>query len=284
MSTTFVPARVAPGPTARLIAALTAVGLGVGCSGSPTGPSAASTESLAATAGGGSVTVPAPNALGGTRFLAFGDSITFGVESSFDEDEPPILAPAGADYPAQLDDRLEAQFTAQDFVVDNFGAPGESAAAAVSSGRFLQALASRRPQGVLILEGINDLNQGRSIGDTVNALAQMVSIAQLYEATALVATMYQTCVSVEPGSGRVRENSHDRIVAFNSAVRAMVANRQDVYLVDLAPAFGNNCGPSGGVGLLGNDGLHPTVAGFTRLATTFDTVLRSAFAVRGSYQ
>lgn len=239
---------------------------------------------VAGSSGGGSVILPAPNALGGTRFLAFGDSITFGVESSFDEEEPPIMAGPGDDYPAQLDGQLEAQFTAQDFVVDNFGVGGETAATAVSSGRFAQALASRRPQGVLILQGINDLNQGRSIGDTVNALSQMVSIAQLYEATVLIATMYQTCYSVDPNTGRIRENSYQQIGAFNSAIRSMAANQQDVYLVDLAAAFGNNCGPEGGVNLVGNDGLHPTVSGFTRLASTFGATLRSVFAVRGSYQ
>jgi lysophospholipase L1-like esterase len=284
-STTTAPAPVGLAPWFRLGAMLLTAGLGLCCAGSPTAPSATRPGSIVAgSSGGGSVDLPAPNALGGTRFLAFGDSITFGVESSFDGEEFPIMAAPGDDYPAQLDGQLEAQFTAQDFVVDNFGLGGETAATAVSSGRFAQALASRRPQGVLILQGINDLNQGRSIGDTVNALSQMVSIAQLYEATALIATMYQTCVSIEPGSGRVRENSYTQIGAFNSAVRAMAANQQDVYLVDVAAAFGTNCGPEGGVGLIGNDGLHPTVSGFTRLATTFGSTIRTVFAVRGSYQ
>lgn len=282
--TTTTAAGLAPREARRLFALLLAAGLATRCAGSPTAPSA--TSSVGDSSGSASVILPAPNALGGTRFLAYGDSITFGVESSFDteEGEFPIMAAPGDEYPAQLDGQLEAQFTAQDFVVDNFGQPGESAAAAVASGRFAQALAARRPQGVLLLEGINDLNQGRSIGDTVNALSQMVSIAQLYEATVLIATMYQTCYSVDPNTGRVRENSNTLITAFNDAVRSMAANQQDVYVVDVAAAFGSNCGPSGGVGLLGNDGLHPTIAGFTRLATTFGTALRTHFAVRGSYQ
>lgn len=286
-STTTTGVGLAPRPALRLLVLLLAAGLATGCAGSPTAPSATREGVIAAGSSDGAfVILPAPNALGGTRFLAFGDSITFGVESSFDTEdgEFPIMAAPGDEYPAQLDGQLESQFTTQDFVVDNFGLPGESAASAVSSGRFAQTLASRRPQGVLILEGINDLNQGRSIGDTVNALSQMVSIAQLYEATVLIATMYQTCYSVDPTTGRVRENSNTLIAAFNSAVRSMAANQQDVYVVDVAAAFGNNCGPNGGVGLLGNDGLHPTVAGFTRLATTFGTTLRSVFAVGGSYQ
>lgn len=281
------PAAAVPGRRVQLAVAIALAGFGVQCAGTPTGPSASPVGAfLADGRGGGSTILPAPNALGGTRFVAYGDSITFGVESSFDEEDgvPPIMAAPGDDYPAQLDGQLEAQFTTQDFVVDNFGVPGETAATAVSSGRFAQALASRRPQAVLILEGINDLNGGRSVGATVGSLAEMVSIARVYEATVLIATMYQTCYSVDPNTGRVRENSNTQIGDFNAAVRAMTASQQDVYLVDLAAAFGNNCGPSGGVNLIGNDGLHPTVSGFTRMANTFGTMLRSVFAVRGSYQ
>jgi lysophospholipase L1-like esterase len=99
----------------------------------------------------------------------------------------------------------------------------------------------------------------------------------------LIATMFQTCVSVSP-TGVVRQNSADEIVAFNAAIRSMAAGRQNVYVVDLYPVFGNNCGPNGGVALLGGDGLHPSPDGYTVMASTFAQAIRDRFAVRGSFQ
>ena len=121
------------------------------------------------------------------------------------------------------------------------------------------------------------------IGATVNALSQMIDTARVYNTTVLVATMFQTCVSVSP-TGVVRQNSADRIVAFNSAIRSMAAGRQNVYVVDLFAAFGDNCGPDGGVGLLGGDGLHPTASGYSVLASTYANAMASIFQVRGSFE
>jgi len=224
------------------------------------------------------------NALGATNYLAFGDSITWGTTSSFDGGF--LFDPCGGcSYPSQLDNLLEAAFTTQNFTVNNAGNPGEWAQQAVSSGRFQQAVNAQRPQGVLLLEGINDLNNGRSVAAVVASLQQMVDIARLYNATVLVSTMYQTCVSTQPGTGQVRLNSADKIVSFNNAITAMAAGRQNVYVVNLYGAFGSgNCGPDGGINLLGADGLHPTVSGYQVMANTFGQALRDRFPVRGSFQ
>ncbi len=265
---------------------LTLLVISAGCGTSPslpTAPSAVLTVGSVPQSGvPPAVPLPGPNALGATRFLAFGDSITFGTTSSFDGAF--LFAPLpGAAYASNLDDILESRYPTQDFVVDNRGQAGELAVNAVSSGRFAQQMAALRPQGVLLLEGINDLNNGVTISATVNALSQMIDIARVYNTTVLVATMFQTCVSVSP-TGVVRQNSADQIVAFNSAVRAMAAGRQNVYAVDLYPAFGNNCGPNGGVALLGGDGLHPSASGYSVMATTFANAMASVFQVRGSFE
>lgn len=249
----------------------------------PTAPSAVLTVGSVPQSGvPPAVPLPGPAALGATRFMAFGDSITFGTTSSFDGAY--LFAPRpGADYSTNLDGILESRYPAQDFAVDNRGLPGELAINAVSGGRFAQQMAALRPQGLLLLEGINDLNNGVSIGATVNALSQMIDIARVYNTTVLVGTMFQTCMSVSP-TGIVRGNSADKIVAFNSAVRSMAAGRQNVYVVDLYAAFGDNCGPNGGVGLLGADGLHPSASGYSVMANTFANALASVFAVRGSFE
>ncbi len=258
------------------------------CAQTPTSPSTPGSVLSRGSVPQGGAPTPSPdplgvNAVGATRFLAFGDSITFGTESSFDGGF--LFDPCpGCSYPEQLDAGLEASYPVQDFAVGNFGQPGEQTGQAVSSGRFASTIAAQRPQGLLLLEGINDLNSGRSIGEVVGSLQQMVEIARLHNATVLISTMFQTCVSVQPGTGQVRQNSADRIVAFNNALTAMAAGRQNVYVVNLYGAFGDNCGPDGGVNLLGADGLHPTVNGYAAMATAFRAAIAARFPVRGSFQ
>lgn len=259
---------------------------------SPTGPSPVLTVGRNLPQAGD---VPAPDSLGtiaqlgATRFLAFGDSITCGTPGAFPQmdiafDDPNCTLPSGSpQYPALVRSLLQAASPSQTFVVDNEGRPGEEAGAAF--GRFSSLMAARRPQGVLLLEGINDLNNGRSVTATVDTLARMLDLAALYNSTVLVGTMFQTCYSENPFTGRVRTNSTDKIVPFNSALRTMVTGRQNVYLVDVYASFGsNNCLTDRGTNYIGDDGLHPSPSGYSRLASAFGTAIRDRFAVRGSYQ
>ncbi len=160
---------------ARLLAAVLVAVAAARCAQTPTSPSATgATLTRGAVPQDGEPTpgdsLGTVNALGATRFMAYGDSITFGTPSSFDEgfffDPLP-----GSPYPTQLDNLLESSFPSQDFTIVNEGNPGELAANALASGRFAQRLAAVRPQGLLLLEGINDLNSGRSIGDVVGFTA-----------------------------------------------------------------------------------------------------------------
>jgi len=74
------------------------------------------------------------------------------------------------------------------------------------------------------------------------------------------------------------------IAATVMCLTAMAAGRQNVYVVNLHGAFGNSCGPDGGVNLLGADGLHPSTTGYSVMASTFGTAIRDRFPVRGSFQ
>lgn len=283
MSVFIVPR--ARGPVFLLLAALAGACAAPGAS--PTGPSAVLSIGTAPQTG---APVPAADplppvpALGATQYLAFGDSITCGVPGAF------VPADMAFDvtchytgYPEALDGLLEGVSPAQDFTVENEGRPGEDAALAYS--RFASLMAARRPQVVLLLEGINDLNNGRGVTATVGALQQMVELARVYGATVLVGTMYQTCYSVNPYTGRVRTNSTDLIVPFNNALRSMVAGRLNVYVVDIYAAFGtSNCGFEQGINLVGDDGLHPSPSGYSVMASTFGAAIRDRLAVRGSYQ
>jgi lysophospholipase L1-like esterase len=266
---------------------------------SPAGPSAVLTIG-SATQDGPPVPAPDPlppvSALGATKFLAFGDSITCGTPGAFTQfdiafDDPNCTPPAGSpQYPQMVRTLLQQASPAQAFTVDNEGRPGEEVRLAQS--RFASLVASRLPQGVLLLEGINDLNNPdihgnptQRINAAVAGLQQMIDVARVYNATVLVATMFQTCYSENPFTGRVRENSVDLIVPFNNALRAAVAGRLNVYVVDLYAAFGTgNCLPDRGTGFVGEDGLHPSPSGYQRIASTFATAVRDRFAVRGSFQ
>lgn len=220
------------------------------------------------------------NAIGATRFLAFGDSITEGVESRFDEAiaDLVMVAATPVSYPTQLGPFLNGRFPAQSgqFSIVNAGVGAETAATGAQ--RLPGVLSSTRPQVLLLLEGINDLGGGgSSISATVGHLRTMVETARLFNVTVLIGNMFQTVRFVTP-EGQVRDNAHTLIPAFNDAIRQMVQGRQNVFLVDLYLAFGNN--PA----LLGTDGLHPTPAGYARMAESFGGTLGQAFPVRGAFQ
>jgi lysophospholipase L1-like esterase len=252
-----------------------------GPNGQTTDPSSSNTQDE--TAPDGSAPAP-PSAttgpLGATRFLAIGDSITFGTLSQFDVPVAGVCSPAdppGYAYPNVLHTWLNQSHGPQGFLVQNCGVPGEGTNGGLA--RLQTLLTQFRPQGLLLLEGINDLNIGSSIGQVVTNLETMVEIARLHNVTVFVANMFQTYPSDSPEpENRHRENSHTQIAAFNSAIAQMVSGRQNVYLVDLYHAFGNNRS------FVGNDGLHPTEDGFERMALWFRATIEQVFAVRAGFQ
>lgn len=286
----------------RVVAAMCLAAVAAGCAGtaeSPAGPSPVLTVGPS-TQDGAAVPTPDPlppvSALGATKFLAFGDSITCGTPGAFPMmdiafDDVNCTPPAGSpQYPQMARTLLQQASPTQAIVLDNEGRPGEEVRLALS--RFTNLVAARRPQGVLLLEGINDLNNPdiysnttQRIAAVVAGLQQLIDVARVYNATVLVGTMFQTCYSENPYTGRVRENSTALIVPFNNALRAAVAGRQNVHVVDVYAAFGTgNCLPDRGTNYIGEDGLHPSPSGYSRIASTFAQAVRDRFAVRGSFQ
>ena len=90
--------------------------------------------------------------------VAFGDSITWGAMSAFDASY--VYAAASGGYVERLEANLNLLHPPQRFSVFNDGLPGELAISALT--RFRTMLTTRRPEGVLLLEGINDLSNGIS--------------------------------------------------------------------------------------------------------------------------
>jgi lysophospholipase L1-like esterase len=220
------------------------------------------------------IVAPTTTALGATRFVAFGDSITQGTQSSYDGRMLYDALPGA--YPERLQNGLNFYHRPQLFTVINRGVGGEGVAGD-GLRRIRSVLDIDRPQALLLLEGINDLHNGESIDQTVSALRSVIDISRQRNVPVLIATMFQTYPTVRP-TGEERTNAAELVPEFNRRVRQMAAGLQNVTLVDLEVAFGSNRS------LLGGDGLHPNADGYHLMAGVFLTAVERAFPIRGSFQ
>jgi acyl-CoA thioesterase I len=217
---------------------------------------------------------PAPQ-LTATRFLAFGDSITAGVTATCARVTPFMtfaetmrMLPRAADdpwaYPNVLQAQLRSRYTAQTPIVLNRGNPGEELADGVT--RLPGVLTADLPQVVLLQEGANDVNQGHSPSTMAGSLRSMVREARGRGMQAFVGNLLpQRPLGV---GGSCRGFGADGVVAANDQIRAMAAS-EGVPLVDLFQAFGAAPGD-----LIGPDGLHPTEAGYAKIAAAFFDVIK----------
>ena len=219
------------------------------------------------------VTVTRPPQLAVTRFMAFGDSITWGQDSA-----PagflayPIPAPSYS-YPSQLLLTLGARYTNQTFIVANEGWPGRKLGEDMD--RLAEALTTNTPDVVLLLHGANDLLNSPSSETTVyiaGKLRDMVraSKARVAANRVLLATFPPQFVGTPPHRGA----GAPFLPELNQRIAA-VAQSEGATLVDLYAAF-----PPGGKPYIGVDGLHPTQQGFALMAQTFAKVIQDTFEVK----
>jgi lysophospholipase L1-like esterase len=214
------------------------------------------------------ITVVAPPKIAVTRFLAFGDSITAGEDG--------IVGPAATfapyrivdrPYPALLQMQLSSRYTSQTITVDNRGVPGER----VDPGavRLSGLLGSRAYDAVLLLEGANDLfvDGQAAVNGIVSAARFMARDARSRGIRPFVATFPPQRASGALGGAA------PLVPAVNAGIRAM-ASTEGLPLVDLEAAFGSDISQ-----LIGPDGLHPTAAGYVRVADTFLAVLKQTLEV-----
>lgn len=269
-----------------------------GCGASPTSPTPSSgvvtvsPPSPAVTAPADSPAVPG-TALGVTRFVAFGDSITCGTVSA------PLIerylaqlncTPSNA-YPERLLTLLQATVPAvqrTQLKVWNRGNPAEMAAYPQGEQRLREELAElmalplgQQPQVLLLLMGVNDMNSGYTAARAASSVAYLANIARGHNLSVLVATMPQTFPGLAP-SGLLRDNSSPKIVAFNEELTRQLTGVPNVWMVDMYGAFGGTAAQR--AGLMGVDGLHPTEAGYQRMAETFRTDIIFRFPVRSGLQ
>lgn len=208
-----------------------------------------------------------PPVLAITRILAFGDSMTEGVDS------PPLQgawsfaldAGRSQSYPFKLQALTTALYTAQTVEVFNAGLAGRQARD--DRGRFGRALGDANPELVLLMEGANDLNGPLAPGEGINARVQsivdaledMVRDASLRGIPVMIATL--------PPQRPPKGGGAEYLPRFNDALRSM-AGKKGAQVVEIAnlPAS-----------LIGLDGLHPSEPGYQRIAELWFDAIRGRF-------
>jgi acyl-CoA thioesterase I len=197
-----------------------------------------------------------------TRILGFGDSMTEGIISPSLPVYAALTAGLPVSYPYRLQDLLKARYSAQNIVVLNAGIGGRNARDDRS--RCSDALSEARPELMILLEGANDLNSGiADVSPVVNAMEDMVRDAMGRGAQVMLATLPPQRPA--PGS---KANPPALLSRYNNDLRAMAA-RKGAILVDVNGLFP--------VSLIGQDGLHPTDAGYQKLAEIFADAIKGRF-------
>ena len=224
--------------------------LTVACGGSPAGP----------TNGGRT-----PR-LSRTRFLAFGDSLTAGevtapIGASPGSISKEVVVPA-ASYPTQLQSQLVSRYPSQASAIRvvNAGVAGENLFRAAL--RFEDALAENRPEAVLIMHGLNNLG-GDGTDVTASLIRGMVQTAKAQGLRVFVGSMLPTV------AGRTRSQNMTLVESYNAKLRQISVEEGVVY-VDLYTTLLPEA-----LSVIGVDGLHPTEAGYRRIADLFFAAIRS---------
>lgn len=209
-----------------------------------------------------------------TKFVAFGDSTTWGEDgqnsltlSPFVE-QPVLLV--GRDYPTVLRTSLQTRYPLQldQISVLNLGNPGEFVGDATTLTRFNQYVIGRGYQSVLIMEGANDVNFGISDSRQLSlALANLRTMVQRARNSG-VQPFLATIPPMDPTkcTPRCRGVGAALVSGFNDQIRS-IATLEATPLVDVHAAF------AGDLSLLSADGLHPNASGYQRIADTFRDVI-----------
>lgn len=210
-----------------------------------------------------------------TNFLAVGDSITAGeipdctdtVCASVTHVVQPALS-----YPTQLQAMLGQRYPAQTITMTNVGVQGQTAAA--EAPLLDGQLTVVHPDVLLLLEGVNDLDENNPVGSmqsALNALQSMIQDAHQRGVRVVISTLLPEVMVTAPGD---RANVANLIVPFNSQLVTMALG-QGALVVDMYSDFLTDL-PDWISPL---DGLHPTAAGYVEMARVFSNEIQTAFGV-----
>ena len=252
-----------------------AIGLSIsaltGCGASPTAPPARTVVQPIVDAGPPPPPAPSPR-LNIIKILAFGDSMTEGVNSpavpSFGFSGTLQLGPGRAEsYPFKLQALVSERYRDQSIEVFNEGIAGRQARD--DRERFNQAMSRVRPDLILLLEGANDLGGPLDPGEGINARVTLTvgSLEDMVRDAGFraIPVMIGTLPPQRPGAPKAAGLA--ALPRFNTAVIEM-AGKKGAQVIDI-----------GGLplSLIGTDGLHPSEAGYQRMAEIWFDAIRARF-------
>jgi lysophospholipase L1-like esterase len=221
-----------------------------------------------------------PAHLAATKFVAYGDSITEGFVQRCPGSAAIEVRPLGVGffllqgraqpsptaYPAKLQALLEARYPSQMITVINEGLGGEDIERGVAN--LPRVLTATMPQVLLLQEGVNTLNERRAAGIplVVDGLRTMIQEARSRSITVFAGTL----LPQRPGGCRAYDFSEgfDDIIEANVQIRRMIGT-EGAVLVDLYEVLNGRTAT-----LLGEDGLHPSAAGYERIAEAFFAAIK----------
>lgn len=194
------------------------------------------------------------------RFLALGDSLTFGTTS-----RAPLRVIPGDTYVQKLEFLLTERYPDQRLTVTNAGVPGNWVE--MIEARYPEALRQSQAQVLILQGGANDLNAegARAIRPAIGGLERMTRDAQRRGVSVILSTI----TPQRPGSPKGTASQEVR--EMNAQIRDL-CRRYQTGCADLYAALGNEQSP-----LIGADGLHPTPAGYDAIAEAYLDVIRRLF-------
>jgi lysophospholipase L1-like esterase len=210
----------------------------------------------------------APPTLKITRILSFGDSMTSGTTS-------PVAVFRGLDaglpqsYPNKLQGMLTSRYSAQTITVLNGGIAGKQVVADNERDRLSRLLRDNNPELVILLEGANDINNittgvNASLDMIAAGMEDMVRDSQARGIPVFIATL------PEQRPGQKNTQNYQLVPRYNANIKTL-AQRKNATLVDI-----NTQIP---LSLIGQDGLHPTEAGYEKFGEIFLDAIRLQFEV-----
>jgi lysophospholipase L1-like esterase len=205
---------------------------------------------------------PPPPRLGITRILAFGDSLTAGTTSAPLPGVHALDAGLPQSYVFKLQTLLTQRYSAQTVQVFNEGRAGNRAAQDQS--RLIDAIRASNPEALLLLEGANDLNQvgtRDAIAPTIGALEVLIGEGVSRGVRVFIGTLPPQ----RPGG---KSAAAGFITDFNDQLRRMAPD-EGATLVDLFRSMS--------LSDIGEDGLHPTEAGYQHMAEVWLEALKAAY-------
>lgn len=155
------------------------------------------------------------------RYVAWGDSITWGQY----EDPPGSGQPVG-DYPARLEAKLDARVTPSEVI--NRGIPGEMVSALRK--RIGNEATLYLPQFPLIMEGTNDVTQGRPPNEVAQDLAIIIDILKKYSDIDGIRPWLSTIIPRTDGYYHQTQTMNDYIRDVAATKRVPLADNWQAFL------------------------------------------------------